>query len=135
MLKRIVINLLSNAVKFTEKGHIRVAARCPEDGAISLSVADTGIGIAACELPRLMRPFMQAEGGGARKYQGTGLGLSLVKSMVELHGGKVEMASELGVGTTVTLRFPAERTPAGAAEPNALACSAEPQPVSGSRAE
>jgi two-component system, cell cycle sensor histidine kinase PleC len=113
MIKRILLNLLSNAIKFTEKGHVRIEAGHAADGGILLSVADTGIGIAAAELPKLMRPFMQTEANTARKYQGTGLGLSLVKSMVELHGGEVEMSSELGVGTTVRLRFPSERTLAG----------------------
>jgi signal transduction histidine kinase len=61
-------------------------------------------------LPRLMQPFVQVDGTLTRKYDGTGLGLALVKSMVELHGGNVEIASELDKGTTVTLRFPAERT-------------------------
>jgi two-component system cell cycle sensor histidine kinase PleC len=110
MVKRMLLNLLSNAIKFTEKGHVRVVARCDPDQRISLSVTDTGIGIAAAELPRLMKPFMQTEGTVARKHEGTGLGLSLVKSMIELHGGEVELSSELGVGTTVVLRFPAART-------------------------
>jgi two-component system cell cycle sensor histidine kinase PleC len=116
LIKRILLNLLSNAVKFTDKGHVRVAAWLAENGAISLSVEDTGIGIAAAELPRLMRPFMQTEGNDARKHEGTGLGLSLVKSMVELHGGEVAMSSELGAGTTVTVHFPSERTVAGTAD-------------------
>jgi signal transduction histidine kinase len=110
IIKRILLNLLSNAIKFTEKGHVRIAAEAMPDGAITLKVEDTGIGIAASALPRLMRPFVQIDGSLSRKYEGTGLGLSLVKSMVELHGGSVELASELGVGTTVTLRFPSERS-------------------------
>ena len=110
IIKRIVLNLLSNSVKFTETGHIRVAAWLAPGGGISLRVEDTGIGIAASALPRLMRPFVQIDGSLARKYEGTGLGLSLVKSMIELHGGKIEMSSDLGIGTTVTLHFPPERT-------------------------
>ena len=117
MVKRILINLLSNAVKFTDKGHVCVTAWPAEDGGISLSVEDSGIGIDASELPRLMRPFVQTEGMTARKHEGTGLGLSLVKSMVELHGGDIAMSSELGVGTTVTVRFPGQLAPAGAAGP------------------
>jgi signal transduction histidine kinase len=110
IIKRILLNLLSNALKFTDKGRVRIAAEAAADGAITLKVEDTGIGIAASALPRLMRPFVQIDGSLSRKYEGTGLGLSLVKSMVELHGGSVELASELGVGTTVTLRFPFERS-------------------------
>ena len=116
MIKLILLNLLSNAIKFTEQGHVRIAAWYAEDGGISLSVEDTGIGIAASELPRLMCPFTQTEGMTARKHEGTGLGLSLVKSMAELHGGEVEMSSELGVGTILTVRFPRERTLGDAAE-------------------
>jgi len=108
MIKRILLNLLSNALKFTPEGHVRVAAKKAADGGISLSVEDTGIGIAASELPRLMRPFVQIDATLGRKYEGTGLGLWLVKSAIELHGGQIEMTSELGVGTTVTLHFPPE---------------------------
>jgi signal transduction histidine kinase len=129
MIKRMLLNLLSNALKFTDKGHVRVAAWRADNGSIVLGVEDTGIGIAAKELPRLMRPFMQTEGTSTRKHEGTGLGLSLVKSMVELHGGEVEMTSELGVGTTMTLRFPSERTLEGAADPGLIARLADSGPV------
>jgi signal transduction histidine kinase len=110
MVKQILLNLLSNAIKFTPQGHVRIAAAVAPDGGLSLRVHDTGIGIASADLPRLMQPFVQVDGTLTRKYDGTGLGLALVKSMVELHGGNVEIASELDKGTTVTLRFPAERT-------------------------
>jgi signal transduction histidine kinase len=110
MIKRILLNLLSNAIKFTPEGHVRVAAGRAADGGISLCVEDTGIGIAAAELPRLMRPFVQVDATLGRKYEGTGLGLWLVKSAIELHGGHIEMTSELGVGTKVTLHFPPERS-------------------------
>jgi signal transduction histidine kinase len=110
MIKRILLNLLSNALKFSTEGHVRVAAQLGADKRIELCVEDTGIGIPAEALPTLMQPFVQIDGSLARKYEGTGLGLSLVKSMVELHGGSVAMASEVGVGTTVTMHFPADRT-------------------------
>jgi signal transduction histidine kinase len=110
IIKRILLNLLSNSLKFTEKGYIRVAACAAPDGGLSLSVEDTGIGISRAALPRLMRPFVQADGSLARRYEGTGLGLSLVKSMIELHAGTVDLTSELGVGTIVTVNFPRERT-------------------------
>ena len=110
IIKRIVLNLLSNAIKFTEKGYVRISAQFGAEGGISLSVTDTGIGIAPEALPRLMRPFVQADGSLARKYEGTGLGLSLVKSMIELHGGRIDLSSTLGIGTIVTLHFPRERS-------------------------
>jgi signal transduction histidine kinase len=125
MIKRVLLNLLSNSIKFTPKGHVRVAAWVAPDDGISMSVEDTGIGIAASDLPRLMRPFVQIDGALARKYEGTGLGLSLVKAAIDLHGGQVEMASELGVGTKMMLRFPADRTMAAPPARNPAASRVE----------
>ena len=107
-LKQILINLLSNAVKFTEAGgeiHLKVDA--DKDG-MTFEVRDTGIGIAADELQSIFRPFQQGA-GGASKQEGTGLGLSLVKSLTDLHGGGVSMESKPGVGTTVRISFPSHR--------------------------
>jgi signal transduction histidine kinase len=109
-VKQMLINLLSNAVKFTEAGgEITVAAR-HEHGAILLSVADTGIGMAPEDIPRALIAFGQVDGSLSRQHQGTGLGLPLVKSLVELHQGACDVDSAPGVGTTVTLSFPKERT-------------------------
>jgi PAS domain S-box-containing protein len=101
-------NLLSNAVKFTEKGYISVAAWV-EDGYPILRVTDTGIGISAEDQQRIFQPFEQAGDAHRRpgKHPGTGLGLALVKSMVELHGGTLELASVPGEGTSITITFPA----------------------------
>ena len=101
-------NLLSNAVKFTEEGSITVTAWM-ENGQPSVSVADTGIGIHIEDQERIFRPFEQAAEIHRRrvKHHGTGLGLALVKSMVELHGGEVTLESAQGKGTTITLTFPA----------------------------
>ena len=108
--KQIMINLLSNAVKFTQpNGRVEVSARVEHDGALRLSVSDTGIGIATEHFERVLQPFLQIDGSLGRKYTGTGLGLPLVKSLIELHGGSLELASELDQGTTVSLRFPADR--------------------------
>ncbi len=108
--KQIVINLLSNAVKFTGAGgRIVIEAGLERDGGLSLVVRDSGIGIAAEDLPKIMQPFHQADGSLSRTYEGTGLGLPLVKSLVDLHGGTLTIESTLGVGTTVTVRFPAAR--------------------------
>ena len=79
------------------------------DGALAVKVSDTGVGIAAENIPMVMQPFAQIESDLSRAYQGTGLGLPLSKSLAELHGGSLSMDSDLGVGTTVTLRLPAER--------------------------
>jgi signal transduction histidine kinase len=110
LIKQCLINLLSNAVKFTpDGGYIIVRALNGPDGTMVISVADTGIGIEKDEIPRVLAPFGQADGSLSRKYEGTGLGLPLVKSFVELHGGSLDIQSGIGVGTTVTIRFPAER--------------------------
>jgi signal transduction histidine kinase len=108
---QILINLLSNAVKFTlAGGRVTVTAwASPQDG-YRVRIADTGIGIAAEDIPKVMASFEQVDGGLNRKFEGTGLGLPLAKSLAELHGGELELQSELDVGTTVTIRFPATRT-------------------------
>ena len=69
----------------------------------------TGIGIAFEDIPKALAPFQQIDSGLNRKHEGTGLGLTLAKSLVEMHGGYLDLQSEVGVGTTVTVRFPAER--------------------------
>ncbi len=110
MVKRILLNLLSNAVKFTPPGgEVTLSASVDEDGALRFSVHDTGIGISAEDLARVMAPFAQVDSTLSRRYGGTGLGLSLVKMMSELHGGTLALESELGTGTTATVRFPPER--------------------------
>ena len=107
--KQILLNLMSNAVKFTPAGgRVVVRVSLPSDG-VSIAVIDTGIGIAPSDLEKAMRPFGQIDSRMARKYQGTGLGLPLTKSMVELHGGKLTLDSEVGRGTTATIWLPRER--------------------------
>jgi signal transduction histidine kinase len=86
-----------------------VQATREKTGVLSLAVADSGIGIAEEDLPNVMEPFRQADAALSRKYEGTGLGLPLVKSFVELHRGVFELKSQLGVGTTATMRFPRDR--------------------------
>jgi len=106
-LKQVLLNLISNAVKFTpEGGDIRVEARKGDTGLIQIAVSDTGIGIAAEDLSRLARPFEQVEGQHSKTTQGTGLGLALTKSLIELHGGEMWIDSEPGEGTTVTFTLP-----------------------------
>jgi PAS domain S-box-containing protein len=109
-LKQIVINLLSNAVKFTPRGGRVVAQlRIGSDDDFEIQVADTGIGIAYNDIPKALSPFSQIDSDLNRKYEGTGLGLPLTTALVELHGGSLTLHSTVGVGTTVTARFPAER--------------------------
>jgi cell cycle sensor histidine kinase DivJ len=107
-VKQILINLLSNGVKFTNPGGtVRVSAEA-DGGAMRIVVRDTGIGIAAEDLPRLGTPFMQADTGYERRYEGTGLGLSMVKGLAALHGGEMRIESVLGSGTAVTVTLPLE---------------------------
>jgi signal transduction histidine kinase len=110
LVKQILLNLLSNAVKFTPRGgEVTVAATIDRDGACALSVIDTGIGIAEENIPRVLQPFGQVDGGYARVHGGTGLGLSIVRALAELHGGEFALRSTLGQGTTATVRFAAAR--------------------------
>ncbi len=109
-IKQILLNLLSNAVKFTpEGGSVTTTARIERNGRLALGVADTGIGIAAKDMAAVMAPFGQVDSTLARRYEGTGLGLPLTKSLVDLHDGELDLSSEVGHGTTVTVRFPAAR--------------------------
>ncbi len=109
-LKQILVNILSNAMKFTEAGgRVTWKTWYGDDSGFVFQIADTGIGIALDDIPKMLAPFGQIEGVYNRKHQGTGLGLPLTKSVVELHGGCLDLQSELGVGTTVTVRFPATR--------------------------
>jgi cell cycle sensor histidine kinase DivJ len=105
-VRQILLNLLSNAVKFTGTGgRVECGAR-REDRAVLLWVRDTGIGIAPDDIPRLGAPFFQAETGYNRRHEGAGLGLSVVKGLVRLHGGTVSIDSAPGAGTTVTVTLP-----------------------------
>lgn len=109
-LKQILINLLTNAVKFTPQGGtVKVTAHIDADGALVLSVSDTGVGIEADKIPLVMEPFSQLAQAMTRDHDGTGLGLPLVKSLVELHDGSFTIESDVGVGTTVTVCFPKQR--------------------------
>ena len=109
-LKQVFINLLSNAVKFTPRdGSVSVEIRVAGNGDLAMMISDTGIGIASELLPTVFEPFAQVDSGLDRRYEGTGLGLPLTKSMVELHGGSIEIDSEPGQGTTVTVTLPKSR--------------------------
>jgi signal transduction histidine kinase len=106
--EKIVFNLLSNALKFTRMGSVEVHLQ-QDDAVVELSVADTGSGIASQELPRIFDRFHRAANPQARTQEGSGIGLSLVRDLVRLHGGTIGVASELGRGSTFTVRIPVGR--------------------------
>jgi two-component system, cell cycle sensor histidine kinase PleC len=111
LLKQIMLNLLSNAVKFTpEGGRVTIRARKTSGGWVSISIADTGIGIPEEALARLGRPFEQVESQLTKSHQGSGLGLAIAKSLTELHHGSMRIHSTPGRGTMVLLRLPMNRT-------------------------
>jgi len=107
--RQVIFNLLSNAVKFTPSGGTVEIRMRETDAEFILAVIDNGIGIDAEDLSRVLEPFVQADNGLQRQYNGTGLGLPLTKSLVELHAGTLEIKSIEGLGTTVVARLPADR--------------------------
>ncbi len=108
-LRQILLNLLSNAVKFTPPGGRIAVIADLQDGALRLRIGDTGIGIPPGELEQVMQPFHQVDNSHTRRYAGTGLGLPLVKSLVEMQDGHFNLTSRLGCGTTATVLFPPTR--------------------------
>ena len=110
-LTQILLNLISNGIKFTPAGGtVSIGAHRDLAGAFVLHIKDNGIGIAPEDMAKAFAPFQQIDNAHNRRFEGTGLGLSLTKSLVELHGGTLELRSEVDVGTSVTVRFPVERT-------------------------
>jgi two-component system, cell cycle sensor histidine kinase DivJ len=111
-LSQIMLNLLSNALKFTDRGGSVTVSAKAEGAAIVIAVEDTGVGIDAEDLPRIGDPFFQARSSYDRRHDGTGLGISIVKGLLDLHGGEMQIASRPGQGTCVTIHLPidCERT-------------------------
>jgi signal transduction histidine kinase/HAMP domain-containing protein len=107
-LKQVLTNLVSNAIKFTEKGAVQVEMAPMADGGCTIAVRDTGIGIRREHQQLIFEEFRQVDGSSTRKYGGTGLGLAIVRRFVQLLGGTVTVQSEPGVGSTFTVRLPAE---------------------------
>jgi PAS domain S-box-containing protein len=105
MWEKVVLNLLSNALKFTFTGQVRIAVRDEGDRAV-VTVADTGIGVAAHEMPRLFERFHRIENAKSRSNEGSGIGLALVRELVELHGGDITAESTVGEGTSFAIRLP-----------------------------
>ncbi len=109
-LKQVLLNLLQNAIKFTPSGRkVKTTARLERDGRMRIDVVDEGIGMRPEDIPRALERFGQIEGTLSRRYNGAGLGLPLAKSLVELHGGTLEIQSAPGNGTCITVRLPESR--------------------------
>ncbi|WP_228042211.1 MULTISPECIES: ATP-binding protein [unclassified Tychonema] len=105
-LSQILRNLISNALKFTEAGEVRVAAEMEEEGTVTFSVADTGVGIPPADQTRIFEEFVQIENHLQKGVKGTGLGLSLCKKMTEFLGGSIEIESSPGAGSTFLVNLP-----------------------------
>jgi signal transduction histidine kinase len=105
MWEKIVLNLLSNAFKFTFEGEIRVGLRAQGER-VELTVSDTGVGIAAAELPTLFQRFHRVRNARSRTHEGSGIGLALVRELVKMHGGEIEVESREHIGTVFTVRLP-----------------------------
>lgn len=110
-LKQVVLNILSNAVKFTMPGgRVKISAHLNREGGLEISIADNGIGMDPKMIPVALEPFRQIDSPMSRNVEGTGLGLSLAKSLAERHDGSIAIESALDVGTTVRVILPPERT-------------------------
>ena len=105
-MKQVMLNLVTNAIKFTPRGGKVVVTASVANDMAELSVADTGIGMRAEDIPRALAPFEQIESDLSRTRQGTGLGLPLTKNLVELHNGTLSIESVPGIGTTVRVSLP-----------------------------
>jgi signal transduction histidine kinase len=128
LVRQVLVNLLSNAVKFTpDEGHIEAAARF-EGNDLILRVTDTGIGVAEEDQEKIFQEFYQADGSYARRYQGTGLGLALVRRMMSLHGGSVTITSRRGHGAAFQCVFPDARRTLAAPAAEAHDAAALPAP-------
>ena len=122
LVVQMLVNLLGNSIKFTPKGgSVNVTCRIDDKGGPILSVADTGIGIAAADIAKALREFGRVDNDCARNLEGSGLGLSITKRLIEMHGGDLAIDSRPGVGTEVALRFPAYRRLARPADEEAPA--------------
>lgn len=120
-LLQVFINLLGNAIKFTEQGSVVARARAV-GGGVEVQVSDTGIGISAAAISRIFDEFRQADSGTTRRYGGSGLGLAIAKRLVDMHGGVISVESNVGVGSTFTVWFPA-------ADETLLTADEQEQPV------
>ncbi len=108
--KQVLLNIISNAIKFTPPGgKVSIAANLTEDGSLDVTVVDTGIGMKAEDIPKALERFGQVDSALHRKYEGTGLGLPISKTLIELHGGTIKLSSIVGKGTTAVIHLPRNR--------------------------
>jgi signal transduction histidine kinase len=107
-VEQILLNLISNAIKFTEKGSVKIESESEEDS-VTIKVIDTGLGIKQEDMETIFQAFRQIDSGMTRKYEGTGLGLSICKRLIELMGGKIQVTSIFGSGSTFSFSLPKER--------------------------
>lgn len=129
-LRQVVMNLLANAIKFTESGHIAISAHFTEmqpdrqggdrTGELHISVTDTGVGISPQRQAAIFEPFVQEDDSTARKYGGSGLGLTISKQLVELMDGSIEMESQLATGSTFSVKIPVARVCADVSESSGM---------------
>jgi signal transduction histidine kinase len=115
-IRQIVLNLLANAAKFTPEGKVVLSARPEGKASLSISVADTGIGIDREVLPRIFDEFQQADNSTTREYGGTGLGLTISRNLAHLLGGELAAESQPGKGSTFTLTIPTQYQPKASPE-------------------
>jgi signal transduction histidine kinase len=104
-IRQILINLVNNAIKFTEKGEVKIFCR-KQDAHVAVQVTDTGIGIRDEDMGKLFKPFQQLDTGTARRYEGTGLGLSVCKRILDMLAGTIRVESQFGKGSTFTVTLP-----------------------------
>lgn len=132
-LHQIFMNLLSNSYKFTPKGSVTVMSRVEHEDdekiKVRFSVADSGIGISQEQVARLFKPFSQADNSTQRSYGGSGLGLSICKSLIGFLGGRIWLESQVGVGTTVSFTLPFEKAAKGASIAEAETSAKDPDPM------
>jgi PAS domain S-box-containing protein len=126
-LRQILINLIENAIKFTDKGEVKVVLRVVDGGSrLQIDVVDTGIGIPAATLPKLFRPFAQADSSATRRFRGSGLGLSICRALAKMLGGDILVTTQVGAGSTFTLTIDAgDLTGVPLVEPTSI----DPPPV------
>jgi PAS domain S-box-containing protein len=116
-LTQILHNMISNAIKFTESGYVSVAIAAPDDKTVTMTVTDTGIGMTEAQEARMFDAFAQADSTISRRFGGTGLGMSIVRNLVDLMDGAIETKTAPGVGTTIMVRLPLPLAPKQAATP------------------
>ena len=108
VLRRATGHIVSNDIKFTSTGTVSISLQDLESGELETAIANSGVGMSAVEIQAIVEPFRQADNSLSREQQGSGLGVPLAKALIKLHNGELEITSEPDVGTTVSIRLPAD---------------------------